>query len=220
MPNPPHQETTASVNELPEAKGEIRPGLKEPPKPVLKNRLKFWTPILNSSFTVTVIGGAVLALLGSLLQTQVAKSQKAEAVRAAGSQRKEKIAYDFANEFPSSLSLVYRFKTRKLWLAANQPGSTNRFDDGRNYEDTRALYETVYDRYITTKPPASFCNQIIGSFPLTHIHDLAVSLNLHVNDLIKATNELQVNEAFDIANIDYQELTQAVFTELNKPEKP
>jgi hypothetical protein len=217
MAHPSEHGPDASLAGPHRTKRKDQPESKSPPK---AERLQAWMTLLNSPFTVTFIGGVVLAMLGTLLQSQVAKSGKSESIRIERSQRKQKLSYDFANEFPLSLSLAYSFKTRKLWLATNSPDSTNHFEDGRTFAETRALYETMYDRYITNKPPASLCNQIVGSFRLTNIYELAHSLNLHMDNLLLATNKSQVDAAFDHAGADYQELTKAIFTELNNSDTP
>ena len=184
---------------------------------VLKDRPEKRKFNFDSPFIVTVVGGILLGVFSTMLQSRIAASQQAEAIRSETIQRTEKLAYDFADEFPMSLSLAYRFKLRLLWLGATPYNSAARFTDGRNFADTRSMYENLFDRYMAQKPVGSLCNQIIESFPSTNIDSLAVTLDANMESLIDATNESQVDTAFDLANANYRELTKEIFSEISNP---
>ena len=189
-------------------------------KATLKRAVEVAPRALNSSFVVTLLGGILLALVSAGLQNRASKSQRTEAERAEAAQRTERLAYEFANNFPMSVNLAYRFRVRKLWLDANQYGSQERFSDGRDYVETRNLYEALLERYLTNKPAASLCNQLLGNFQSSNVMTLAASLNEKVNQLVLATNEAQAKLAYTGASTDYQELTRVAFAELNSPKPP
>ncbi len=174
---------------------------------------------LNSSFTVTLVGGLLLAVVSSVLQNSIAKAQRDEAKRAEDAQRKEKLAFDFANELPVTLNLIDGFKRRDVWMIANDDTSTNRYRDGRNFMETRTMYENLLDRYLAQKPVASLCNQVIGSFNSPQVPPLAESLHSNVNVMLNATNKLQVDTAFTNVNCNYKVLTRILFTELYLPDR-
>lgn len=172
---------------------------------------------LNSPFFVTLVGGIVLAALTAFSgwMVQYVLSEQAEARQIA--ERNERLAHDFAKEFPMALNLAARLKGRELWM--DQPASRKgdaRYRDGRSFTETRDHYERLVDQYQALKPTASFCNQIIASFTNRSVNLLAQALTSNVDALLNSTDTAQVEVAFSLASSNYQKLTLEIFSELNK----
>jgi hypothetical protein len=171
---------------------------------------------LNSPFVVTLLGGLMLSVIGSVLQYKIAEHERSQAMRTDQSQRKEKVAYDFANEIPITLNVLERLKRREVWFIAqgfNHP--TAKFKDGRTFQETRDQYEKLQERYLAQKPVASLCNQVAGCFHSVSVSDLAVMVNTNVDRMIEATNENQIDEGFRSASKAYRDLTRELFSDLN-----
>src|SRR5258708_2368662 len=90
----------------------------------------------NSAFVVAALGGLLVALLSAKWQERSERHDKELEEAKKEQANKEKIAFDFARNFPQSLYLVSQFRPRKLWLD-NQQGKPqkDRYIDGRSYEE-------------------------------------------------------------------------------------
>jgi hypothetical protein len=172
---------------------------------------------LSSPFVVTLIGGVLLALLTTGLQQGFARLEQASTQRKEVAQRRTTMAYDLANEFPMTVTMGYGFKERKIWLDARRYDSKDHFRDGRDFIETRKMCEAYFDRYMAQKPTASLINQVMATFKGTHIHDRGLALNADMDALLGATNDIELKAALSQANLNYKELTLAVFDDLNKP---
>ena len=172
----------------------------------------------QSSFFITVVGGVLLAWLPFQWQQRASDQREREAESARIAERKERLAYQFAKDFPLSAHLIGRFRKRQLWMASEETHGTNKaYADGRTFAETRDYTEKLVDQYLTLGPTASMCNQIAASFPNSaKVTTLARALSENVTAMINATNEMAIETAYAQASGNYHLLTEAVFTELNK----
>ena len=172
----------------------------------------------QSPFFITVVGGVSLAWLPIEWQRLASEHREREAEATQIAERKARLAYQFAKDFPLSVHLAGRFIKRQLWMGDREAQELNKpYADGRTFAETRDYTEKLVDQYLTLGPAASICNQIAASFPVsTNIATWARALNENVTSLINATSDADVESAFNLANANYQVLTEAIFTELNK----
>ncbi len=189
----------------------------------MHNKHIAWHDILNSPFVITLIGGLLLGGFSAYLQYAIANAQRREAERAEHAARRVQLVYDFADKFPQTLSLADRWRQRQLWLDTNTAASTGRFTDGRTFEETRKLCDELFERYITQKPTASLCNQIITEFSPNYATEpneafaCVQRINANIDGLLNASNQEQRLGFFAGANTTYQELTVILFEQINNP---
>jgi hypothetical protein len=182
---------------------------------------RFFAPIkafFQSTFFITVVGGVLLALLPLQWQNRAAVHREREAEATQIAERKERLAYQFAKDFPLSVHLAGCFRKRQLWMGDREAQELNKpYADGRTFAETRDYTEKLVDQYLLLGPTASICNQIAASFPnSTNITSRARALSENVTALINATNDADVESAYNLASANYQILTEVIFTELNK----
>ena len=206
----PRSETTDSDEDV---RQNLETHLNDLVKQLLRKPAKSPKFNLDSPFVVTLLGGILLATLSAYLQYAFSTFQTKESIRSQAADRKEKLAYELANEFPVTLNLALRFKIRELWLTQHKGETNATYADGRSFVETRSYYEQLLDRYLLQKPTASLCNQILGSF--TNAYSAASELNSNVDLLIGAPNPRETTNAFHRANVAYKEITKIIFTELN-----
>lgn len=179
----------------------------------MKTKTSF-SEIVNSPFIVTFLGGLIASLITFSIQHNSAKHD-AEALRVKQDyERREKVAYDFADEFPLTLNLADRFMTRQVWLQEHTNGVFD--EDGRSYSETRDYYETCLNAYLARRPAGSLCSQIAAEFRSADITFFANEVVTNISIMISATNKAQVRQGFQKCNDDYRELTKIVFNKLTQ----
>ena len=186
--------------------------LERPSKPESKFR-----ETLNSAFTVTFIGGIMVALIGWGLQTMTGHHEKELQEARQERDSKERVAFDFANSFPLTLDLASRMRGRYLWLKDQETKKTEqRYVDGRSFEQTRDYYEKCLDEYLARPPLASSYNQVIAAFTNSMVIGHATNLFTRFNALLLATNRTEVDRKFGECEEEYRELTKYMFQEVLK----
>lgn len=122
---------------------------------------------LNSAFMVTVVGGAIVSLVGLIWQANAEAATLERLKREESFQRKSALLTDFSGRFLRSLDLATEMTQRRLWLAhtgRNGDRTKDEFPDGRSFEETRDLFEALKADYWKSGATDALCAEVRATF--------------------------------------------------------
>jgi hypothetical protein len=105
---------------------------------------KTWMDHLNSPVVVTLVGGALLAVISTTLTQCNAINARDREIALEKLHRKQNFIETFASKIEQYLTLTVGLRKREIFLAewAKVPEhATARFSDGRTFDETRAKWE-------------------------------------------------------------------------------
>ena len=120
---------------------------------------------INSSFSITVIGGFFLWGVSAYWQEQIDMQNNLEHKNQALYDRQVEVIGRFSDSFIYTLSLLQQYKTREAWLIKNSSKKEDAFyRDGRSFAETLIKYEQTLEKYLKQPSIFSITAQIKASF--------------------------------------------------------
>lgn len=129
--------------------------------------------ILNSPFTVTILGGLLLALVSALFTHSVSQYDKERELALEQLRKKQAFVEAFTSNIERYLELTFSVRKREIFLAAWQ-GKPNpaAYPDHRNFEQTRDCWEEEKRYWLdhSTSSPAGlvYSAEILFKKPAAH----------------------------------------------------
>ena len=180
--------------------------------------------ILNSPFTITVIGGVILSVLAAYFQWTLTENELIQTKKQWSYEQKKEVLKDFSGNIVHSVSVAYMYKIREVWIVENINNKTALFSDGRSYVETRNKYELLLESYLKGPTPEMLMYRILADYKSPRVIDLANKLLVEVNLMIDAKGDRamhMVRESYKKLNILYQPLIAEMTKELivNEPKQ-
>ena len=178
---------------------------------------KAWT-VLNSTISITIIGGLLVGLATMLFQARI--SESASRVARAQAIRAEQVAVmaEFADGLDRWLGSSQGVVKRVIWLKQSQPSDTRLFPDGRSFTQTRDVLERMRAELDKLPQPLALCAKAKATFfksiPLQKAVDL---LNAKLKDYQRADAETY-QQSLDFLEKQYLYTVELMGKELSNGE--
>jgi hypothetical protein len=174
---------------------------------------------LNSPFVVTLIGGAILALISGYITELNAEKAKALEIRLAESRQKENLINSFPTKVEQYLALTHDLRKREIYLYQWQDQKDKApYPDGRTFDQTRDKYEEDY-RYWNDHSPGSPLGVIYMAKLLFKKPDTLAKLN-EIEDSVdtyqRTLDFKQLDDAYNHIADDVSQVISLFASELNE----
>jgi len=137
---------------------------------------------LNSTFTVTVVGGLLLAVVASRLQTGAAYNDQLRSRSQVLQDKKFDLLVKFSDLGNSFLENVSRFRQDYTWLTNNK-ASTAITPDNRTREQIQKEYEELRSQIAVGTSPIAITSQISALYDSEEIRKAVEDFNAKLESL-------------------------------------
>lgn len=166
-----------------------------------RNQRKFKTTfqrvgdVVNCPFVITVVGGALIAMLSLYVQDIQAKSTIAlERERSVNEQRQD-LLVGFVGNFPSWIEMYDEKIALGIWLKKTMSPQGNAvFYDGRSYDQVLERYHKLLELMMGTPSGVSYCIIIAANYDLPIIQNTARALYEQLTSFATVVSQKQRND--------------------------
>ncbi len=186
----------------PELKTELLETLKSLREtPSTRNRA---TKVLNAPFTVTLLGGVILAIVSGLIAQYTTESDKAREIALEGLRQRQAFVDTFTSKMEMYFELTLSVRKREIYLndwQGNPDRDKNPYPDGRNFEETRNKWEEEKRYWLdhSTGSPTGLISTAKILFNSPKMRAALDTLAAYSEQYGEATNEDDLNKAHDAA---------------------
>lgn len=163
---------------------------------------KQWT-FLNSPFIVTLLGGVLLSLISLSWQTIEKKAHLANEKISQAREIKKQIFYEYTHQIPASLYSLLKYKEREMWIRENQHKKEKarlKFYDGRNFVETRSIYEKELEAFYLKLSPFSTMAKVTAMFEDKAIGEKVKELRIVFDEMIRVKSREDFLKLYDKTN--------------------
>lgn len=156
-----------------------------------------WGKFLNSPFTITVIGGVVIALVGGWLQWVAGRNEKDKAYQQSLRDKKIAMLTTFGNAFDQYTYLTLDMGNKERWVFEHVRDKVKPTDEyGRPYTEIVKLRDEARQKYYTGPNARAMLVEIDVLFTDQAVHENVEQLRASMDQVFdKVQDFFEFNEA-------------------------
>jgi hypothetical protein len=167
----------------------------------------------NSPFCVTLLGGALAAVITSMWQSNAAHNAYQRTVLEHELQDRRLTAKEFADSFGGALYTFDDFLTRRLWIKAHSGERSHVYPDGRNLVSERTYFESICAKTFSRPTPESMTARVAMTFSSRRVQLSVLQLKTVLNKMVFDNDPQALRADFTAAN-RYDELMSDMQAEI------